>query len=449
MNDTSLTPKQRRWKIKKENTKLSPRTKETRVDGHSSKRAISTVVGMSLDGDLLPLQMIYRGKTSLSLPEGRNPYVQLARAADWVLTNKDKNHWSSADTMMTYIRKVLIPYRDKIIREENIDVAADVGDPKVKYSPGVILLIDCWSMHVHTLKPMIEREFPFIHLSFVPANCTSKLQPCDVIANAPLKRGFKKRCIAWTARRAMDAIEQKIPPDKFKIAAQMSVTKMKPLLIEWLYESWMELKLNVELLTTGWAKCGLDKIKSYSRVDCWNLSILKPEVANVMYGSNCKRMPTTPDYDESDDDNEDEVVDDIDVDDNHGGNDDDDDDGDDDDDDEKDSDKENDDNNIDGTFANGIADDAVADADVEDLTTAISIMTGAAATDNVSETLLLRRRKRTRPQNDENASPPSLDYDDVDDGEMAAVVAVTTTADAVTSTIDDIGTRRRSARLVR
>ena len=128
---------------------------------------------------------------------------------------------------------------------------------------------------------------------------------------------------------------------------------MKPLLIEWLYESWTELKLNSDFLKTGWAKCGLDKIKSYSRVDCWNLSILKPEVANVMYGSNCKRMPTTPDYDESDDDNDEHQVDDIDVEDNHDGNDDDDDS---DDDDEDDGDKENDDNNVDAAVVDDIAD---------------------------------------------------------------------------------------------
>jgi hypothetical protein len=316
LSNENLTHRKRREMIRKENNALSPRKKETPVDGHGGKKAISTVVGMSFSGDLLPLQMIYTGKTTASLPNSANEYVRLARAADWILTTKEKNHWSSADTMMTYIRNVLIPYREKIIREENL--------PSTQRE--IILLIDCWSMHVHTLKPQIEREFPFIHILFVPANCTSKLQPCDVIANAPLKKRFKSQCIQWTAERAAQAIANDISPSAYKIAAKVSLTQMKPLLIEWLYKSWIELSLTPELLQIGWAKCGFGNLMFITEAKVAEMVTQTPEIADVLYSANLKRKPKASntvdtqiadeggdnDDDDGDDDHE-ENVDDVDT----------------------------------------------------------------------------------------------------------------------------------------
>ena len=53
-----------------------------------------------------------------------------------------------------------------------------------------ILLLDCWSVHRGApFRTWLAVEYPYMKLLFVPAGCTSKLQPCDVALQKPFKQG--------------------------------------------------------------------------------------------------------------------------------------------------------------------------------------------------------------------------------------------------------------------
>jgi hypothetical protein len=275
LNDTSLSSPEQRTKIQKLNNSLDPLHKVIPIDGYGSKKAISTVVGYSAAGDLLPLQLIYRGKTDTCLPNGSNEFVCKAKEEHWKLVHKPNNHWSSVDTMMEYMETILLPYRNRVLEEENLS----------DKQGNVMLIIDCWSMHVHKLRKEIEKKYKFIKLVFVPANCTSKLQPCDVVVNGPLKREFKAECVKWMCEKALEAIRDGKSPTQLGQFANTSLKVMKPKLVEWLYKSWTLLKSKVDMLRNGWDKCGLTKALTMPKDEATAIAKEKPKVVFTMYGS--------------------------------------------------------------------------------------------------------------------------------------------------------------------
>jgi hypothetical protein len=67
--------------------------------------------------------------------------------------------------------KILVSYLDKEVERLNL---AD--------SQNMIWLIDCWSVHTTVaFRDWMSKNHPRILVLYVPANCTSKFQPADVV----------------------------------------------------------------------------------------------------------------------------------------------------------------------------------------------------------------------------------------------------------------------------
>ena len=81
------------------------------------KRQITACVAASLRGDLLPLQLIFQGKTERSLPE-----KTAASIASLCHLTFSENHWSSQTTMRQYISEIVMPYAETCIR--NVEISA-------------------------------------------------------------------------------------------------------------------------------------------------------------------------------------------------------------------------------------------------------------------------------------------------------------------------------------
>ena len=69
------------------------------------KRQITAVVCGTLSGNLLPLQLIYTGKTTACLSKVQFP-------EDWLLSYTH-NHWSNEEKTKEYLQAVIIPYIQK------------------------------------------------------------------------------------------------------------------------------------------------------------------------------------------------------------------------------------------------------------------------------------------------------------------------------------------------
>lgn len=75
--------------------------KRVEVVGQSDKRQITAVLAGTIQGDFLPLQLIYKGKISRCHPNYEFP-------PGWHITHSP-NHWSTETTMVEYIENIVIP----------------------------------------------------------------------------------------------------------------------------------------------------------------------------------------------------------------------------------------------------------------------------------------------------------------------------------------------------
>ena len=206
------------------------------VVGAEDKRQITVCVAASLRGDLLPLQCIFQGKTPRSLPAS----TAAAVAARIDITHSI-NHWSTQETMQRWITKVLLPYSERMIELHELDADAHI-----------LLLLDCWSVHKSAeFRSWLQREHPRIHLIYVPANCTSKLQLADVALQRPFKSCITQNFNEWAATAIATQIRS---GEVTGISAQLGMAALKPLVLQWCVDSWKGLSERKQLILDGWEK---------------------------------------------------------------------------------------------------------------------------------------------------------------------------------------------------
>lgn len=105
-------------------------SKNVCVQGNTDKRQITAVLSSTAGGDLLPLQLVFQGKTQICLP--RIETIIEAQKHGHHLSYSH-NHWSTETTMKAFVLKILKPWFDKVAN----------GDSTRR----MIWLIDCWSVH--------------------------------------------------------------------------------------------------------------------------------------------------------------------------------------------------------------------------------------------------------------------------------------------------------------
>lgn len=133
----------------------------------NDKHQITAIFCGSILGDFLPLQIIYKGKTTRCHPSYDFP-------SDWNITHSP-NHWSTEETMLEYIFEIIIPYVEA--------VRHDIG-----HESAALVILDNFKGHCH--------EFlgcPNIHTCPLPANTTDMLQPMDIAVNK-LAKSFLQNC---------------------------------------------------------------------------------------------------------------------------------------------------------------------------------------------------------------------------------------------------------------
>ena len=80
--------------------------KRVEMVGVNDKRQITAVFCGSLTGDFLPVQVIYKGKTSRCHPRFTFP-------PGWHITHSPR-YWSTEQTMVEYVEHIVVPYIDKV-----------------------------------------------------------------------------------------------------------------------------------------------------------------------------------------------------------------------------------------------------------------------------------------------------------------------------------------------
>jgi hypothetical protein len=180
-------------------------SKRVEISGIDDKRQITGGYGCSMDGDFLPIQLVYQGKTPKCIPLFTFP-------SDWHITFTP-NHWCNESTVKDYITKILIPY---ITRKKK----------ELKLNPNHHALVIYDVFRGQCTQAVLEiLETKHIDVVFVPANCTDRLQPLDVSVNKPAKTFLRDRFQEWYAHQVCKQLER--GDQKQMIDVRSSV--MKPL----------------------------------------------------------------------------------------------------------------------------------------------------------------------------------------------------------------------------
>jgi hypothetical protein len=198
-------------------------SKVVKVIGADDKRQITCCIASSLDGDLLPLQLIFEGKTAASEPK----HTEESKAAHIHLTHSP-NHWSSQETMRQWIDHVLLPYSERQMQQRNL-----------RADSHIILVLDVWSVHISEEFRFFLRgeKYQHIHLVYVPPNCTSHLQVADVMQR-PFKHGIRREFNEWAAALIKEQIEQN---DLAGLSPFLRMSVIKPKIVEWCLASWRKM----------------------------------------------------------------------------------------------------------------------------------------------------------------------------------------------------------------
>ena len=209
------------------------------VLGAEEKRQITAVLASSMDGDMLPLQLIFKGKTHRSRPA----HTAASVAAGFHLTSTE-NHWSTQYTMQEYITRIIEPYRQRKIKERALP-----------HDSRMILVLDAWSVHrSEEFRKWIATTHPLMHLVYVPANCTSHLQVADVVLQKPFKSKIRERFGDWAA----EIIKQQATAGKITgLRSHFGIKELRSLVLAWTLDAWNYLAspAGKEMILKGWFKC--------------------------------------------------------------------------------------------------------------------------------------------------------------------------------------------------
>ena len=186
----------------------------------------------ALSGELLPLKLIYQGKTSACLPR----YVFLK---DWNVTFAP-NHWSNEQKTKEYIENIILPYVSKK-REEH-------GQPN---QTALVIFDELKGQVTDDIFSMLDSNN--IQVVKIPPNCTDRLQPMDLSINKPVKRLFMNKFQKWYAEEVKKGNGQ---PESV-VPVNLRISIMKPLGAAWLVGAYNYIKEKDSMVKNGFKAAGI------------------------------------------------------------------------------------------------------------------------------------------------------------------------------------------------
>lgn len=98
------------------------------VIGADDKRGCTVLITTSGDGDVLPIQMIFGGKTEASLPKTDLRQVAESQGHDFAYS---ESHWCTVETLKRWVQKILLPAY--LQRCEKLGLKAGVQECVLQY----------------------------------------------------------------------------------------------------------------------------------------------------------------------------------------------------------------------------------------------------------------------------------------------------------------------------
>ena len=208
----------------------------TRVEiaGINDKRQITLTLAGSMSGELLPLQLLYQGKTTRCHPQ----YSYPTEFDVW----HTPNHWANEETTLRFITNIILPYV-KAVRAKN-------NTP----DQGALVIFDVFKGHMcPAVQTLLEENHIFRVV--VPNNCTDLLQPLDLSVNKPFKDKLRRGFSEWYTQEVAKQLQDGKQPDEIHIDTLMSVVKQ--LSCMWIMSGYDHMRSSPEIIRNGFKKAGI------------------------------------------------------------------------------------------------------------------------------------------------------------------------------------------------
>ena len=214
------------WTMEKEGSR------RVEIIGKDDKRQITAVLAGTLNGDFLPVQLVYKGTTKRCLPAFSFP-------EDWDI-NYSQNHWCNEETMMDYLNKILFPYCARKRRE--LMLAPDY--------PGLVIFDNFNGQCTEDILKLIDENH--INVIIIPANCTDRLQPMDLAVNKALKDFLQSQFQKWYAEEVCSQLDEGSVQ-----LIDLRLSTMKPLGARWMVSGFDYIKSNPDIIKNGFSSAGI------------------------------------------------------------------------------------------------------------------------------------------------------------------------------------------------
>ena len=194
------------YTMAKKGEKSSPITSST------DKIQITGTFAISLNGNFLPMQLIYQEKTDHCHPNYTFP-------KEFHITHTEI-HWSNEEKCNEFVLKILMPYFEK--KREEL---------QLRKNPEWLLLADVlkgqWTEEVKQL--VHKRNGKMVP---VPSNMTHIYQPLDLAVNRSCKEFLLKESQHWFAGHVQQQIQNGCEAEQVKVDLRISI--LKPIQAKWL-----------------------------------------------------------------------------------------------------------------------------------------------------------------------------------------------------------------------
>ena len=160
------------------------------IAGSTDKRMITATFSITLTGEFLPIQLIYGGKTTKSIPAVSFP-------SDFVIS-VNKKHYSNEKEALNMLENIIIPYVEQ--QRVSLNLAFD--------HPALIIMDVFKGQMTCAVRELLNENH--ILLEKVPANLTYLFQPLDVQGgpNGYVKRFMKKKFTLWYSDQVIRALDE-------------------------------------------------------------------------------------------------------------------------------------------------------------------------------------------------------------------------------------------------
>ena len=214
-------------------------TKHVSRKGSNDKRAITVTYAETLAGDILPFQLIYKGKTVRSLPKVEFPKGFLLEMND--------SHWSNETETLKLLDKVVSPY----LKKKKVEL-------KLPESQKSCIIWDAFGAH-RTDSVISKLEVSGIEAVGVPKNLTHLLQPLDLTINSATKKIEKRQFSEYFNKCITNSLQRNPKIDVTTIEVDLRLSTLKPLhaaTTTKVYE-YLKSENGKKIILAGWTASGI------------------------------------------------------------------------------------------------------------------------------------------------------------------------------------------------